>query len=204
MGHSRLGSWVGALAAVAALAGCLGAVVWSLVSDLPAYLVNPDGTATLPEVGQQQIIGSDAVYVLIGLVLGLAIGALTWIWFQSVGWPCAVIATAAGVLAGLVCWGVGELLGPGPFDARLAAARPGDLVPVALQLRSPSALAVWAFAAVAPTLFVSSLGPEVASPEAPARELAPEAGDAGGASSATMVDHGGAGAGGAGASRAAG
>jgi hypothetical protein len=75
-----------------------------------------------------------------------------------------VLAVAAGLLAGLVCWKVGELIGPGSFDERLAKAQPGDLVPIALQLRSWSALAVWGFAAVTPVLLASSLGPDEEDP----------------------------------------
>ena len=173
------------LAGVAALTGALAAVVWVRVATLPEYVVRADGTATITESGQQQFISADATFVLIGLVVGLLLGGLAWSWFKHVGWACAIIATGAGLLAGLVCWGVGELLGPGPFDARLAVAQPGDVVQVALQLRSPSALAVWAFASIAPTLFASSLGPEVGGTARPAR-----AADA----SATMTDHGGSGA----------
>jgi len=82
------------------------------------------------------------------------------------------LAAAAGLLAGIVCWQVGELLGPagGTFDERLANALPGEQVPIALTLRSLSAPAVWAFAAVTPVLLAASLGPEEAAPR-PRRQL---------------------------------
>jgi len=65
---------------------------------------------------------------------------------------------------------LGKILGGVPFDERLAAAKPGDTVPIALALRSPSALAVWAFAAVTPILLGSALGPdEEAAPRQPRR-----------------------------------
>jgi hypothetical protein len=60
----------------------------------------------------------------------------------------------------VVCWQIGQVLGPGPEVERLAGALPGAAVPAALQLRSLSALAVWGFAAVTPVLLVSSLGPD--------------------------------------------
>ena len=49
------------------------------------------------------------------------------------------------------------------FDPRLAAARPGDVVPVELTVRARVALAVWPLFAVVPVLLGSSLGrdPEV-------------------------------------------
>ncbi|WP_052462472.1 hypothetical protein [Nigerium massiliense] len=188
MRNSRIVTWVGVLAAVSALAGVVGAFVWSRVAVLPGYRVAADGSATLGELGQMQIVSADAVYVLVGMAVGLLLGPLAWTWFKHVGWPCALIATGAGLLAALVCRSVGQLLGPGPFDARLAAAQPGDLVPVSLHLDAPSAIAVWAFAAVAPTLFLSSLGPEVRDEPARALPLSEEA------ASTTLDDHDGSGA----------
>ena len=55
--------------------------------------------------------------------------------------------------------GIGSTaLGPGPFNPRLAAAAPGDVVPVALELRAPASLLVAPFLAVLPVLLGSSLG----------------------------------------------
>lgn len=60
----------------------------------------------------------------------------------------------------MVCWQLGQVFGGAGFDERLAAARPGETVSIALALRSPSALAVWGFAAVTPILLGSALGPD--------------------------------------------
>ena len=69
-----------------------------------------------------------------------------------------------GQLDALTATGGVILLGPGSFEDRLATAAPDDLVPISLQLRSLSALAVWPFAAVAPVLLASALGPEEVQP----------------------------------------
>lgn len=161
MGYQRIASWAGVLAGICVVLGTLAALVWSKVVPLPVYTVNADFSATITEAGQTQVVSADAWFVVLGLTVGLAIGWLSWSWFKAIGWPTAFIAAGAGLLSGLVCWGAGEMLGPGPFDARLAVAQAGDRVPIALQLHAPSALAVWVFAAVAPTLFGSSLGPEL-------------------------------------------
>lgn len=176
----RIATWIGVLAGVAAAVGGLGALVWWRGTPLPTYHIEVDSSAVMAEGGQQLIVAADALFAVIGLFAGLLLGALAWSWFKWVGWPAAIIATCAGLGAGLVCWGVGQLLGPGPFDQRLAAARPGDVVPISLQLHAPSALAVWAFAAVAPTLFASSLGPEVDKRRGPAPAVP-----------GSMADHGG-------------
>ena len=61
-------------------------------------------------------------------------------------------------VAGVTCWLVGYRLSPGDFAARLAAAQPGDLVPIDLTLRARASLLVWPFCAVIPVLLGSSLG----------------------------------------------
>ncbi len=158
------------MAGIAVIAGIAGAVLWRLVVHLPAYVVQPDGSATVSERALTEFFAGDAWYTVIGVVVGAGLGIATWRRFKGIGWPCAFLAAGLGLLAGLVCWQLGEILGGVPFDERLAAAKPGDTVPIALALRSPSALAVWAFAAVTPILLGSALGPdEEAAPRQPRR-----------------------------------
>lgn len=157
--------------AVAALVvGIVAAVVWRLVVQPPSYLVQADGSASMSERGLTEIFGADAWYVVLGVVFGAVIGVFTWRRFKHLGWVSAFLAGGLGALAGVVCWQLGQVLGGAPFDERLAAAGPGDVVPISLRLRSPSALAVWAFAAVTPILLGSALGPdEEAAPRQPRR-----------------------------------
>lgn len=154
---------------VAALVvGIAAAVIWRLAVHLPAYLVQADGSATVTERALTQFFAADALYVLLGVGFGALIGIFTWRRFKNLGWLSALLAAGLGVLAGLVCWQLGQLLSGASFDERLASAQPGDVVPIALALRSPSALAVWAFAAVTPILLGSALGPdEEAGPREP-------------------------------------
>ena len=158
------------MAGIAVIAGIAGAVLWRLVVHLPAYVVQPDGSATVSERALTEFFAGDAWYTVIGVVVGAALGVASWRRFKGIGWPCAFLAAGLGLLAGLICWQLGEILGGVPCDERLAAAKPGDTVPIALALRSPSALAVWAFAAVTPILLGSALGPdEEAAPRQPRR-----------------------------------
>ncbi len=152
-------------AGMAVIVGIAAAVFWRLVVRLPAYVVQPDGSATVSERALTEFFSGDAWYAAIGMLAGVGLGIATWRRFKGIGWPCAFLAAGLGLLAGAVCWQLGEVLGGVPFDERLAAANPGDTVPISLALRSPSALAVWAFAAVTPILLGSALGPdEEASP----------------------------------------
>ncbi len=156
--------WVGLLAALAVVVGGLSAVFWVNVVDLPTYRILADGSATVSERALTQFVAADAWFVICGAMVGLGLGVVTWRWFKPMGWPTALLAAGAGLLAAVVCWLLGQLLGPGSFEDRLATAAPDDLVPISLQLRSLSALAVWPFAAVAPVLLASALGPEEVTP----------------------------------------
>ncbi len=154
-------AWAASMFLVAALiVGIAAAVVWRLIVPLPSYVVQPDGSATVTERALTQFFASDAWYVVLGVVCGAALGIATWRRFKHLGWLSAFLAAGLGLVSGLVCWQLGQLLSGAPFDERLATAKPGDSVPIGLALRSPSALAVWAFAAVTPILLGSALGPD--------------------------------------------
>lgn len=161
MGRLRLISWLGVMAGIAVVSGALAALLWARVVHLPGYVVQADHSAVMSEHGHAEVFAADAWFVLIGLGVGLVLGGLAWSWFRSLGWPVALISAGAAVLSGLVCWGIGQLLGPGSFETRLAHAVPGDTVPVAFQLHSPAALAAWAMTAVLPGMLASLLGPEL-------------------------------------------
>jgi len=138
--------------------GALAGVVWEAVVDLPTYTVNEQGRAATSERGLTAVVGSDAWFCLFGALLGLLLGLVGWRRLRSLGWPLVLLVVLTAAAAGLVAWWVGTALGPGPFNPRLAAAGPGDVVPVALELRAPGSLLVWPFLAVVPVLLGSSLG----------------------------------------------
>jgi hypothetical protein len=156
--ESSVAMWIALLAGLSVVIGGLSAVLWAMVVDLPSYKILSDGSAVITQRGLTEIVASDIWFVIIGAVVGVGLGLVTWKWFRPLGWPTALLAVGAGLLAGVVCWQVGELLGPGSFAERLTSAQPGAMVPIPLQLRSFSALAVWGFAAVTPVLLASSLG----------------------------------------------
>ena len=138
--------------------GGAAGILWELVVDLPGYRVGNDGAASTNERGLTEFIAADAWFVVLGLGLGALLGLVAWRLFRSVGWPVVPLALVAAVLAAVACWAVGHQLGPGPFEPRLAAARPGEFVPIDLTLRAKASLVVWPLAAVIPILIGSSLG----------------------------------------------
>lgn len=161
--------------------GAVAGAVWEAVVDLPTYTVNADGGAATSERGLTAVVGSDAWFCVLGALLGLLLGLVGWRRLRSLGWPLVLLVVLTAAAAGLVAWWVGTALGPGPFNPRLAAAGPGDVVSVALELRAPGSLLVWPFLAVVPVLLGSSLGrddEEFAETSLPVEEPRPAA-DAG-------------------------
>ena len=139
----------------------LGAVAggaWWAVVDVPAYLVSRDGGASIGERGLAELLGGDAWFCTIGLFVGIILGMVAWRALSDLGWPLVLLVGAVAGLGGLVCWYVGHRLGPENFVGRLAAARPGEMVPIELTLRARASLLTWPFFAIVPVLLGSSLG----------------------------------------------
>ncbi len=137
--------------------GVLTGVLWARVTVLPTYRRNPDGGGSTDERGLTRFISGDVTFTVIGLVVGIGLGIVTWRWLgRRLGWRSVVVATLAAVLAGVLCWQVGQLVGPSDFSAWMAAAAPGDLIPIDLRLRAVSALAAWVFGAAATLLAITT------------------------------------------------
>jgi hypothetical protein len=138
--------------------GAAAGVVWWLVVQPPAYELNSNGGASTSERGLSEFIAGDAWFCAIGLVVGLLIGLAAWRWLRSIGWSVVLVVLVCALASALTCWLVGYRLGPGEFSTRLAAAQPGQLVPIPLTLRARASLLTWPFFAIIPVLLGSSLG----------------------------------------------
>ena len=147
-----------AFAALGLGLGAVAGVAWWAVVDVPAYRVNPDGGASIGERGLAEFVAGDAWFCAIVLMVGVGLGLVAWRVLSDLGWPLVLLVGVVAVLSSLMCWYVGHRLGPGDFVGRLAAARPGDLVPIELTLRARASLLTWPFFAIMPVLLGSSLG----------------------------------------------
>ena len=145
---------------VVVLAGLIAGLVWKLVTDPPAYTVGEDGTAAITDRGLGRFFAADAAFVVVGLIAGIALGTLAWQWLRDLGWPVALIAAAGAAVGALIAWRFGMMIGFNHFAERIAAAQPGDTVPIDLALHTPTAWVVWPFAALTPVLLYSALGHE--------------------------------------------
>lgn len=154
------------LLAAAAIVGLLAAVIWTRLTVLPGYTVGDDGSAVTSEYGLTQFIAADASFALIGVLAGVGIG-VTWWWAlgprdrrPGIGWPVVLLAVVAAAVAGVLCWQVGEVLGAQDFDARLRAARPGEVVPIDFTLRAKAALLLWPLGASAAFVAIGAVAPD--------------------------------------------
>jgi len=154
----RAAGWLVGFLLFCVLIGIGAGILWQRIVVLPGYTVAQNGTATTTERGLAGFIAGDAWFSAVGFFVSIGLGIVAWKWFGRLGWPVVIVAVVGAVCSGLVCWWVGYRLGPGAFDPRLAAARPGDFVPIALTLRTPVPLMVWALAAIIPVLLRASLG----------------------------------------------
>lgn len=162
-----------AFAAFGAGLGGASGVLWWKVVTLPSYRVNADGGASTSERGLSEFFAGDAWFCAIGVLVGLVLGTLAWRNFRALGWPVVIVVCLDALLAGLLCWLVGYRLGPGEFNPRLAAAQPGDVVPIELTLRARASLLTWPFFAVIPVLLGSSLGRDAEEPRPPRQPSTP-------------------------------
>ncbi|MGA4668510.1 hypothetical protein ACPCG0_01715 [Propionibacteriaceae bacterium Y1923] len=136
--------------------GLLAGLLWQAVAGLPGYTVAENGSATMTERGLAGFFSADFWFVVIGVVLGAAIGAWGWRWFGRRGWVVVPLVLAAAAIAALLCWWLGTVVGPSDFDERLGQAVPGEVVSIDLELRARAALAAWPFGAILPVMIASA------------------------------------------------
>jgi LPXTG-motif cell wall-anchored protein len=133
-----------AIAVGFALAGVLAGLVWWLLAPRADFRITGDGPVPLGGPSDELFVADDAVLAFVLLGLGLVGGATVWFLRRRRG-VGALIGIAVGALvAAVVAWQAGELLGAGPTEAQLADV--GAVVTTALRLGSPTVLAVAPFA----------------------------------------------------------
>lgn len=129
-------------AAVFLVAGALAGWAWQQFSPLAQYTVDENGAA-LGEEQMTKVFGPDGTFVSIGFGVGLVLGGLLFWWLHNYGpWSVGVVVLGSALGSG-VAWGVGMLLGHDPLQARLEAAKPGDLLLAPLELHTWTPLAAW-------------------------------------------------------------
>jgi adenine/guanine phosphoribosyltransferase-like PRPP-binding protein len=122
--------------------GAAGGVAWAGLTEPAAYQVTRDG-AYLDEHSLGQVFNTDGWFLVIEVALGcVAGGAMTYAWRRH-GWVVVLAVLAGSCLAGAVAYLLGHALGPGDLDPRLAAATPGEQVPVPLTVKADGVYFAW-------------------------------------------------------------
>ena len=156
----RIVTWIVLYALSCLVIGLLAGIFWSQAVDLPSYTIDDGFVGRMGERELAKIFWIDAWGTGLGVVIGLGLGWLCWRWLSRLGWPCALIAALGGLAAGLIATVVAHFFGPGPLDARIAAASPGDRVPIEFALHTRVVYAVWIAFAVVPVMVGSMLAKE--------------------------------------------
>lgn len=148
------------LALVAALVTAVGVVLgllWWWLAPSVVYLSDGE-RAFLRNSEGEDTVSVDGAFALIAAGLGLLTGLLVFL-FRRTGGINIVVGLALGsLLAGLVGWQLGGLLGPsGDLGARAAEAGRGGTFDGPLELNATIALLVLPLAALLAHLLVTSL-----------------------------------------------
>ena len=139
-------AWAALLVGVLALAGVLVGLLWWGIAPRAQFAITSSGPQVIGDPSDELLAADDSVFALLLGGLGLLAGLGTWLVRRRRG-LAGLIGVALGTLvAGVVAWRLGELLGPPPTKAELGHL--GAHVTTALHLAALPALAVGPFAAV--------------------------------------------------------
>ncbi len=149
-----------------AVTGIVLGVLWAWLS--PHVPLISDGKAVfLDDSEGEQAIGSDGTFILLALACGAVTGALVFLVRRHGGIPLVVALAVGGVLASVVAWRLGLVLGPSDdVVARAKEAGAGVAFDAPLKLDAKGALIAWPIAALAVHLALTALfGPRDPEPQ---------------------------------------
>ncbi len=148
----------GALCALAVgVTGVLLGLLWLwLAPRVP--LLTDGGAVYLKDPEGEEAVGADGVFTLVGLAFGAVSGVVLFLVRRRGGMGLAVGLAVGGLLASLLAWGVGTVLGP-EQDLAKAAAEAGKnaTFEAPLRLQAKGALLAWPFAAVLVHLLLTAV-----------------------------------------------
>jgi hypothetical protein len=151
-----------ALAAGVALSGLLVGVLWVLIAPRAMVEVRDDAVFLLDPEGPA-FIAADGWFAVLGTVAGFLCAVVAFLRFRRHG-PAALIGlTVGGLLAGVIAWRLGHLIGPGELAARAADVPDGTRLEAPVELRALGVLLAWPVAAVS-WYFALTLGFEPVEP----------------------------------------
>ncbi len=129
-----------------AAAGVPAAFLWAWLAE-PAKWVVSGNQLYLTESNANGQFNVVAVFVLIGVLVSFVFGVLIERLARPHRWPTAVSVALMAVVAALICWQLGMLLGP-PAPGSVSGLQSGDKVEAQLVVDAVSAFLAWPLGAV--------------------------------------------------------
>ena len=160
-------------AAVIALAGVPAGLLWWGLAPREDYRVVENGVEALGRTSAELPVADDGVLILVMAGLGLLAGIAAWLLRRRRGVAVLAALALGTLLAGLLAWQLGELLGPGPTEEQLAEV--GATVTTPLRLASLPALTAAPFLSVLTYVVAALFAPseDLDRPAGPAASRAP-------------------------------
>lgn len=131
-------------------------LLWLVLAPRREYEVVEGGFQAI-EPQSEAMIGADAWLTILTAIMGVAVAVLVWRFVGARGVSVVVGLAAGMVLASVVAWQIGELLGGSPSETQTAQI--GAIVAPPLQLRAVPVLIIGAFLATLSYLVLVSFAP---------------------------------------------
>lgn len=142
--------WIVGVVATAVAVGLAGAVAWATWAD-PGTWVVVEGGLTMNEPGSRGQFGTVVTFVLVGLIAGLLLGLIAVVTSPRLGWTMTLIVGLLAVVASLIAWRLGVVIGP-PDPTAVRDLSIGDSVPAELVVDTWVAFLAWPIGAMAGVL----------------------------------------------------
>ncbi len=124
------------------LLGAAAGVVWQWQAEPAQWEVRSDGRIVLTEIAARDQFGVIVVFVIAGAVVSLIWGLAATAALRDLGWRLTPLIIVTTLLAAVIAWRVGVMLGPvGPQAAVDPAV--GDLLPSKLAIDGVAPFVVW-------------------------------------------------------------
>lgn len=141
------------IVASALVVGVVTGLVWWQLAQPGQWQMRDVGIALTEEAsrGQFQVV---VVFTLVGAIASLLWAVGVSLLSRGSGWPLVVVVVAGSVLASLIAWRTGALVGPPPPET-VSGLAIGDTVPDELMIDSVAPFLVWPMAALVGVLLAS-------------------------------------------------
>jgi hypothetical protein len=142
------------IVAATVLLGALEGVLWSRIAPGEQFFVNPDGQfGALPTESYHQFTDI-AIFALIGIVVAVAVGTLSWRWRSVRGTSTVLVVAGSNALGALTAYLLGRVMVSGVDPASVGPSSVVSVVDAAATLGNVMVIIVQPAVAVAVYTFL--------------------------------------------------